>query len=132
MKQQGQKPIRNPLEELTEIVKTAGEQAGVKAPAGEQQQTAPQTEAPLPQPSLIERKKNRMMMANRTELEQLQAQARRKREQQELQAKTLEEQGEKQEEQMEVKKKQSFFERGLELVKRRARGKMETRQPKAA
>ena len=120
-------PIRNPLEEVLEVVKSAGEQAGVKPVIPEQSQTAPQSEALLPQPSLLEKKKPSQLLAMENELKEIRMQ----REQKEEQVEMVEKQEEKQEEQLEVKKKQSFFEKGLALVRKRGPG-IETRKPKAA
>ena len=128
MQQQNQKTsVRNPLEELVEIGKTAVEQTGVKPTSVEQSQPVSQPEMTAPKPSILEKKKTTQIRAMENELEEIRV----RRAQAEQQREMVEEQTVQQGEYVKEEKKQSFFEKGLALVKKQGPG-IETRKQKAA
>lgn len=120
-------PIRNPLEEVLELGKKAVEQTGVTPVSSEQSQMASQPEAPLPQPSVLERRKSSQIIAIQNEMRHIRMQKKQQEQQHEVVAEQQEQQGE----QVEQKKKQSMFEKGLAFLKRRGQGP-ERRPPKAS
>ncbi|MBI3290590.1 hypothetical protein HYZ78_04295 [Candidatus Microgenomates bacterium] len=122
-----QAPIRNPLEEVLEVVKNAGEQTGAKPMSSEQPQMTQQPEAPLPQPSLLEKKKPTQIRAIENELREIRMQ----KKQVEQQQKIVEERQVQQEEVVKEEKK-SRWQKGLDFVKKRAMHQIEGRQQKAA
>lgn len=119
--------MRQILQEPLEIAKDVGEQMGVTPVGPEQQQMASQPEAPLPQPSVLERRKSSQIIAIQNEMRHIRLQKKQQEQQYEMVAEQQEQQGE----QVEQKKKQSMFEKGLAFLKRRGQGP-EKRPPKAS
>lgn len=121
--------VKQVLQEPTEILKDVGEQMTPFETGGQQQTSQPPKQAT---PSLEEQKKERILAAHRRELEEKIAGQREERVRQVEAQKMVEENKEEEKKQVEEAKNETFFQKGLKLVTRRLKRRVETRLPKAA
>ncbi|MBI2405793.1 hypothetical protein HYV21_01965 [Candidatus Microgenomates bacterium] len=121
--------VKQILQEPTEILKDVGEQVAPFETGGQQQTTQPLKQVT---PSLEEQKKERILAAHRRELEEEVTRQRENRVREAEAQNMAEEKKEEEKKQVEEAKSETFFQKGLKLVTRRLKRRVETRLPKAA
>lgn len=130
----GKTAVRQIVQEPLEILKTAGQQAGIEG-GNTQPQQSPQTvpaQSVNVQPSVIEQNKDRILAAHRKELEDEITKRRKERVQEIEQRRLVEQRVEQKKKDEEEAKKESLFEKVKNMVTGRARKRVEARMPKAA
>lgn len=114
-KQVGKTIVREPLE----ILKTAGEQVGVRQ---QERVSGGRQEVQKVEPSIEEKRKERRITAHRWELEEMIAQKRQERAQRQMLARGEEETKRQEKRMVEQEKKESFVQKILKKFQRRVEG----------